>query len=135
MKQLNFDQEYAYPDDEEGISIAVKLAYAGRRFEVLAKVDPGAAVCLFSREVGLKLGIPIEQGELIRLGTLGGSLEAFGHEVTLQTGDIAFQSFVYFAKYSGLQRNLLGRRGWLRNLRLGLIDYDNLLYLSAYDSN
>lgn len=39
-----------------------------------------------------------------------------------------------FAKYPGLPRNLLGRRGWLRNLRLGLIDYDNLLYLSAYDS-
>lgn len=39
-----------------------------------------------------------------------------------------------FAKYPGLQRNLLGRQGWLRNLRLGLIDYDNLLYLSAYDA-
>jgi hypothetical protein len=65
---------------------------------------------------------------------LSGSLEAYGHEVTLQTGDIAFQSVVYFAKYPGLQRNLLGRQGWLRNLRLGVIDYDNLLYLSAYDA-
>ncbi|MDX2041364.1 MAG: hypothetical protein SF097_08945 [Acidobacteriota bacterium] len=41
---------------------------------------------------------------------------------------------MYFAKYPGLQRNLLGRRGWLRNLKLAVIDYDNLLYLSAYDS-
>ena len=56
------------------------------------------------------------------------------HEVTLQTCGIAFQSFVYFAKYPGLQRNLLGRQGGLRNLKVGLIDYDNLLYLSAYDS-
>ncbi|MGH9766941.1 MAG: hypothetical protein ACREAB_05840 [Blastocatellia bacterium] len=61
-------------------------------------------------------------------------LEAFGHEVTLQTGQLVFQSTVYFAKYHGLPRNLLGRRGWLRNLRLALIDYDNLLYLSDYDS-
>jgi len=80
------------------------------------------------------LGIPIEQGIPIRLGGLAGSLDAFGHEVTLQTGDIAFQSLVYFAKYPGLQRNLLGRRGWLRNLRLAVIDYDNLLYLSEYGS-
>jgi len=33
-----------------------------------------------------------------------------------------------------LPRNLLGRQGWLRNLKLGIIDYDNLLYLSAYGS-
>ena len=41
---------------------------------------------------------------------------------------------VYFAKHPGLQRNLLGRRGWLRNFRLAVIDYDNLLYLSEYNS-
>ncbi|MGH9768980.1 MAG: hypothetical protein ACREAB_16240 [Blastocatellia bacterium] len=97
-------------------------------------MDPGAAVCLFSHEVGLKLGIPIEQGVPIKLGGLTGSLDAFGHEVTLQTGDLAFQSIVYFAKYPNLPRNLLGRQGWLRNLKLGVIDYDNLLYLSAYGS-
>ncbi|MEP7343168.1 MAG: hypothetical protein ABI977_35915 [Acidobacteriota bacterium] len=45
-----------------------------------------------------------------------------------------FKVSVYFAKYPGLERNLLGRSGWLRNLRLGLIDYDNLLYLSEYNS-
>jgi hypothetical protein len=33
-----------------------------------------------------------------------------------------------------LPRNLFGQRGWQRNLRLGLIDYDNLLYLSVDDS-
>jgi hypothetical protein len=37
---------------------------------------------------------------------------------------IAFESFVYFAKYTGLQRNLLGRVGFLRKLRFGLIEYD-----------
>ena len=132
MKQLNFDQEHIYPDDDDGISLEVELAYGSNAVEVWAKVDPGAAVCLFSYEIGLKLGIPIEQGIPIRLGGLTGTLEAYGHEVTLQTGNIAFQSLVYFAKYLGLQRNLLGRRDWLRNLRLGLIDYDNLLYLSEY---
>lgn len=134
MKQLTFDQEHHYKDDDEGIPIEVSLTYAGTTVAVQAKVDPGSAVCLFSLEIGLKLGINVEQGMPIRLGGLTGSLDAFGHEVTLQTGDIAFQSMVYFARYPGLQRNLLGRRGWLRNFRLALIDYDNLLYLSEYDS-
>lgn len=135
MTQLTFDQEHRYKDSDEGITIEVKLFYEEQSFVVWAKVDPGSAVCLFSNEIGQALGIPIEQGSPIRLGSLSGSLEAFGHEVTLQTGDIAFQSLVYFAKYPGLQRNLLGRQGWLRNLRLGVIDYDNLLYLSAYDAD
>ncbi len=135
MKLLSFDEEFRYKDDAEGISIEVTLTYGNTTRSVEAKVDPGAAVCLFRHEFGLKLGIPIEQGEPIRLSGLSGTLDAYGHEVTLQTGDIAFQSVVYFAKYLGLQRNLLGRQGWLRNLRLGLIDYDNLLYLSAYDAN
>lgn len=134
MTQLTFNQKHRYPDDEEGISISIKLTYGDQTIRVDAKVDPGAAVCLFTNEVGLKLGIPIEHGIPIRLGSLGGSLDAFGHEVTLQTGEIAFQSFVYFAKYPNVPRNLLGRQGWLRNLKLGLIDYDNLLYLSAYGS-
>ncbi len=134
MTQLNFAEEHRYKDDDKGIPIQVRLTYAGTTIEVTAKVDPGAAVCLFTHEDGLDLGIPIEQGIPIRLGGLAGSLDAFGHEVTLQTGAISFQSFVYFAKYPNVPRNLLGRQGWLRNLKLGLIDYDNLLYLSAYGS-
>lgn len=134
MTQLTFAQEHHYKDDEEGIPLSIKITYGAKTVRVNAKVDPGAAVCLFSHEDGLDLGIPIEQVIPTRLGSLTGSLEAFGHEVTLQTGDIVFQSIVYFAKHPGLQRNLLGRQGWMRNLRLGVIDYDYLLYLSAYDS-
>ena len=134
MKHLTFAEEIPYEDDDTGIPLRVKLTYAGTELEVTAKVDPGAAVCLFSHEDGLDLGIPIEQGLPIRLSGLAGSLDAFGHEVTLQTGELIFQSTVYFAKHPGLPRNLLGRRGWLRNLRLAIIDYDNLLYLSDYHS-
>ncbi|MGE0129607.1 MAG: hypothetical protein AB7U82_16130 [Blastocatellales bacterium] len=134
MKQLNFAEEFRYEDDDAGIPILVKLTYGGIRIEVTAKVDTGSAVCLFSHEDGLDLGVPIEQGIPIKLGGLTGSLDTFGHEVTLQTGEIAFQSIVYFAQHPNLPRNLLGRQGWLRNLKLGVIDYDNLLYLSAYGS-
>ncbi len=134
MTQLTFAEEHHYVEDKEGIPLAITLFYGGQSLRVQAKVDPGAGVCLFTNEIGRELGVPIEQGIPIRLGGLTGSLEAYGHEVTLQTGDIIFQSFVYFAKFPGVERNLLGRAGWLRKLRLGLIDYDNLLYLSEYDS-
>lgn len=101
--------------------------------KTFACVDTGASVCLFSREVGEVLGLDIEQGEYKRLGTLAGGLDAFGHEVGLQTLDIAVNSIVYFARDYRLPRNLLGRRGWLNKLRFGLVEYDRLIYLSQYD--
>ncbi len=44
-----------------------------------------------------------------------------------------FDTLIYFTKYPGLRRNLLGRNGWLRLLQVGLIDYRNLLCLSKYE--
>ena len=88
---------------------------------------------MFSREIGEDLALPIERGLPKTLDSLGGPVEAFGHEVTLQTCGLAFTSVVYFAKYPGLRRNLLGQQGWLRQLRVAIVDYDNLLYLSRYD--
>ena len=133
MIQLTFTQEYNYPDEPDGITLPTTLSYGGKSLTASAKVDTGAEVCLFKREHAEELGIPVEKGLPTLLGSLGYTLEAFGHEVTLQTGEFAFQSIVYFAKYPNLPRNILGRQGWLRNLRLAVIDYDNLLYLSAYD--
>lgn len=134
MKQLTFAQEYRYPDKPDGITLPTQLSYGGLTITVNAKVDTGATYCLFRREHGEELGVPVEQGLHTVLDTLGGPLEAFGHEVIIQTQDLIFESFVCFAKYPGLRRNLLGRQGWLRKLRLAVIDYDNLLYLSNYNS-
>lgn len=132
--QLSFDEELTYPDDTSGITIPVLLTNGQKSLRVAAKVDTGAQVCLFAHEVGLRLGLAIEEGTPIVLSSIGGSVEAFGHDIVLQTGGLAFETRVYFAKYPGLPRNVLGRHGWLRNLRMGVIDYDSLLYLSAYDA-
>lgn len=132
--QLTFTEEFFYKDDPTGITIPVMLSHGSNDIFVSAKVDTGAAVCLFSHENGLDLGLPVEQGIPAVLDSLGGSIPAFGHEVFIQTGDLSFQSVVYFAKYPNLSRNILGRQGWLRNLRMAVIDYDNLLYLSDYNS-
>jgi hypothetical protein len=135
MTPLTFAEEFRYDDNPIGITIPVTLHYGEKSLRFHAKVDTGAEVCLFRHEHAIALGLPLEQGLPIVLLGLGGSIEAFGHEIILQTGGIAFQSIVYFAKHPGLSRNLLGRQGWLRNLKLAVIDYDSLLYLSAYDSS
>lgn len=132
--QLSFNEELKYDDNPAGITIFVSLGYAGKNLRVEAKVDPGAEVCLFTHDVARRLGIAVESGIPIALSTLTDPLEAFGHEVTLQTCEMVFQSTVYFAKYPNLPRNILGRQGWLRKLKLAVIDYDNMLYLSEYDS-
>ncbi len=131
-QELSFSEEFHYEDDLAGITIPVVLSYGNKSRRVQAKVDTGGEVCLFSREEGMFLGVPVDQGVPKTLSSLGGNIEAFGHEVTIQTGEMIFQSVVYFAKYPNLPRNILGRQGWLRKLKLAVIDYDNLLYLSAY---
>lgn len=131
---LPFDYVHQYPDHPDGVVIPVSLMSGPTIHKATAIVDPGASVCLFSREIGEILGLQIESGLPIRLGTLTGGLVAFGHEVGLQTFDLAVNSVVYFARDYGLPRNLLGRTGWLNKTCVGLIENDQLLYLSRYDS-
>ncbi|MGH9840659.1 MAG: aspartyl protease family protein [Blastocatellia bacterium] len=133
--QINFTERYHYQTTQSGIGIPVTISREDRVATFMAKVDTGARYCLFKREHGELLGIDIEKGEPITLDTLGGPLDAFLHEVTLQTFDLTFQSFVCFAKYRGLRRNLLGSVGWLRNIVLGVIDYDEMVFLGPYVSH
>ena len=130
---LTFANTCVYPDDKPGITVPVILGCGELSYNASAKVDTGADVCLFSHEIALELALPVAEGLPLTLDGLGGLLKAFGHEVTLQSCGLAFTSFVYFAKYPGLRRNLLGRQGWLRQLRVAIVDYDNRIYLSRYD--
>lgn len=130
--QIAAAEAFHYPDHADGITLSVTLSSGEYAIEALAKIDTGAAICLFSREIGLHLGLEIEQGMATTLNTLSGSLEAFGHEVRLEIGALVFDTVVYFAKHPDLPRNFLGRQGWLRNVRCGLVDYENKLYLAKY---
>jgi hypothetical protein len=40
---------------------------------------------------------------------------------------------VYFFGDERINKNLLGRAGWLDRIRLGLVDHDGELYLASYD--
>jgi hypothetical protein len=61
-----------------------------------------------------------------------GSFDAYGHMLTLEALRYSFDVTVYFAAHESFRRNVLGRRGWIDHLRLGIIEYESKLYLSRY---
>jgi hypothetical protein len=69
----------------------------------------------------------------MRIATVAGGFEAFGHEVRLAAVGVELDATIYFTADYGFPVNVLGRRGWIERLRLGLIDYDGQLFVSAYD--
>jgi hypothetical protein len=131
-KIIEFDVVFNYADQEAGIEIPLVLNANGRSTMTVGFVDTGCGACLFSNEIGMDLGIDIESGELaIFKSGAGGSVPAYGHPIVLEFLGVAFETFVYFAKYTGLQRNLLGRVGFLRKLRFGLIEYEATALFAA----
>lgn len=131
---LEFDKSYRYKESIEGIPVPVSLTAGGKLVHTEAKIDCGSSACLFSNEIGRMLGLKVEEGVYQKFSSLAGGLEAFGHEVTIEICDLSVYSLVYFSRYPGLPRNLIGRDGWLRKFRFGLEDHDNLLYLSLLGS-
>jgi len=131
--QLSFSRREKYSSLATGTNLETTLRFGDLFINCEAKVDTGAEVCLFQRAIGEALEIPIENGVKKRLETLTGVLTAFGHEVVLELLGLQLQTVVYFAESDDVRRNLLGRQGWLQLLRLGIVDYDNELYLSLYD--
>jgi voltage-gated potassium channel Kch len=133
--ELTFDEahDYGHSDPREGIAVPVTLSAGDTAAHLTASVDTGASFCIFERGYGELLGLDVEAGELVVLGTATGTFKAYGHAVMLTTLGYSFDVVVYFAAHEGFGRNVLGRRGWLDRVRLGLVDYEGKLYLSRYE--
>lgn len=132
---LPFEESFHYPDHDDGIVVPVTLKSGPLLHLTSAVVDTGGgASASFRARSGNLLGLDIEQGEYKRLRTLSGGLDSFGHEISIKALNLVVESAVYFARDKGLPRNILGRQGWLRKLRFGLVEYDNLIYLGRYDA-
>lgn len=134
---LTFAKRHSYDTVLTGITIPVELCIGQNRVTIpLAKLDTGASFCIFQKEFGEALEIDIESGSSVRIETATGSFSAYGHQVILSALGFEFDVMVYFATLPGFNRNVLGRLGWLHQIRLGLIDYDGTLFVSQYnDSN
>ncbi|MGA2327199.1 MAG: retropepsin-like aspartic protease [Bryobacteraceae bacterium] len=135
METLTFRSKYDYSPSATGIEVPVSLTVAdGRPVRLFAKVDTGAAFCIFQRDYAEQLGIDVESGVHAVVSTpTGGRLDVYGHTLTLSCLDWEFETMVYFAALPEYPRNVLGRSGWLQRFRLGLIEHDALLFLSQYD--
>jgi hypothetical protein len=131
---LEFDTTHQYTDAEDGVQVPIALAIGRQSVELLAKLDTGAAHCIFERKYGEMLGLDVESGRLQRFRTVAGSFAAYEHEVTIQTLGIEFPAVVFFAQDATFNRNFLGRSGWLDRLRVGIVDYDRMLFVGPYQS-
>ncbi len=102
-------------------------------YEVDVKLDTGSTFCVFHRQYADLLGIEVEQGTPQRMRAATGTFLAYGHDVLISVEGIEWHATVYFAEDEYFPVNVVGRVGFLDRLRIGLVDYEQTLYLSAYD--
>lgn len=129
---MDFEKLVNYDAGESGITINATLKLSNKSVSFPAKIDTGSAFCIFQRKYGEELGFEIEKGLFQRVGTAMGTFVVYGFRIILQVEEFQFDSLVYFAEDENFSRNVLGRRGWLELVKIGLIDYDGKLYLSRY---
>jgi hypothetical protein len=133
--KLTFAALHRYDSALDGIEVPIKLKVGEQEVNLAAKLDTGASWCFFEREYGEVLGLDIEAGSKRTFSTATGPFEAYGHDVRLTILGLEFDLTVYFFKFPSINRNVLGRQGWLQKIRLGLIDNDGNLYLSHYNDD
>jgi predicted aspartyl protease len=131
--RLSFSERHPYDSRPEGITIPVVLKTDGKEIELLAKIDTGASDCLFEHAWGEALGLHVEDGFRKTYATVNGPFEAYGHEISLQVLGVEITAMVYFYANPSIERNVLGRRGWLDRLRFGLVDYEQVVYIADYN--
>jgi len=130
---LSFRIRHPYKPDCRGVNLPVTLSAGRETVTLIASVDTGAEYCLFDRGFAEALLIEPEQGIRLDFETVAGRFRAWGHHLTLNILGVETNALVYFYENPEVKKNVLGRNGWLNRVRLGLVDHDSLVYLSAYD--
>lgn len=133
MQKLEFARVYDYSREDESIVIPVVLRSGVNEVPVAASVDTGASYCVFGTEIAEALGLDLTSGIRKRFRTANSVFDAYGHEVELRVLGLATHSLIYFFADPLIDRNVLGRTGWLDRVRLGLLHHDNRIYLGHYE--
>ena len=132
--QLTFDRMLTYDAGQAGITIGIAVRLGPDNVTCEAKMDTGSTFCIFARKIGEDLGCRIEDGMKRMVSTVTGSFFVYLHQVTLSVSGFEFDALVGFAADEAFQRNVLGRRGFMEQLILGMADYEGRLYLSLYSN-
>jgi hypothetical protein len=128
---LEFDADLEYEATSAGILVPIRLVHGDRSVELRARLDTGASDCLFDRFYSDILGLP-DSGVEREYRTVTGSFKAFGHEVTIETLDLQWSALVFFHAIGNPAHAFVGRRGWLDRVRLGIVHYEQKLFLAQY---
>ncbi|NJM52864.1 MAG: hypothetical protein HC846_05410 [Blastocatellia bacterium] len=135
MPTLTFAEQIKYPHDDFGITLEIVLiAEVNNPVSATVKLDTGSTFCVFEKFYADLLGLKIENGEAKSFRTATGSFKAFGHEITLKFSEIEFSTTVYFAENENFPVSVLGRIGFLDRLQIGLIDYEQLLFIDSLEN-
>ena len=81
---LDFETSHYYTTAIDGIDVPIVLRVGRQSVEFLAKLDTGAAHCIFERKYAEMLGLDVGSGRLQRFRTVAGSFAAYQHEVTIE---------------------------------------------------
>ncbi len=112
-EEISFDFVHEYNTLEIGIVVPAILRFGDITADFKAKVDTGAAFCVFERLHGENLGLDIESGIPLRMITATGKFDTFGHRVNLSVLGIETEATVYFAAEDSFFLNILGRQAGL----------------------
>lgn len=69
-----------YDSSKLGITVPVTLSVSQARVDCDARVDTGSSNCIFARNVDEELGLDIETGLRLIVGTITGNFVAYLHE-------------------------------------------------------
>jgi len=130
LTSLEFDAELHYEETPAGILVPIRLSYGDRGVELRARLDTGAADCIFDESYAEILGLT-DSGFYRTYRTVAGAFNAHGHEVTIETLGLEWTGMVFFHAMGNPAHAFVGSRGWLDRIRLGIVHYEQRLLLSA----
>ncbi len=133
MHRLEFTQSCGYSGEDDSVVVPVVLRVGERQVRLAASIDTGASFCVFGSELAEALGLRLEDGVRLRFRTANSVFDTFGHEVEIGVLGLATNAVVYFFADPTIDKNVLGRTGWLDRVRLGLVHHDSQVFLAPYD--
>lgn len=127
---VSFDHEFHYRE-LPGLGVRPALAVgiigpAGQQ-DTIAIIDSAAEYSLFNGVRARPIGLDLETGRQIRLGSLGGGLDARLFRITLEILGSRFDCEVAFSEQH-ISRELLGMNELFDRIRLGLCGGSSLGY-------
>jgi len=81
---LSFGLVHDY-SSAEAIRVPVTLRLGEDETTFNAYLDTGSSFCVFERGHAEVLGLEVESGTLVRIGTVTGAFDVYGHMLTLET--------------------------------------------------